>query len=130
MISGAVTRRTALLSGTGLLIVGLAVLTLALTTQSLALLVCAAVVTGASQGLGFRAALESVTEASPPKQRGAVSSSFFAVCYVGGISLPVIGVGVAGQYFGLIHTGEAFAGIVGVIAAAALLRLTRRPPRF
>lgn len=126
LISGALTRRNAILAGTGLLIGALAILALALARASLPLLVCAAVITGASQGLGFRAALESVTIASPPEQRGAVSSSFFAVCYVGGTSLPVLGVGTATQRFGLIHTGEAFAAIFAALATAALVAFTRR----
>ncbi len=126
LISTALPPRSAMLAGTGLLIGALAILALALASASLPLLVCAAVIAGASQGLGFRAALASVTTASPPEQRGAVSSSFFAISYVGGISIPVIGVGAATQQFGLIHTGEAFAAIIAALAAAALIALTRR----
>jgi MFS family permease len=126
LISGALSHRNAMLAGTGLLIGALAILALALATASLPLLVSAAVTTGASQGLGFRAALESVTTASPPEQRGAVSSSFFAISYVGGISLPVIGVGAATQRFGLIHTGEAFAAIIAALATGALIAITHR----
>lgn len=129
VISAVVARRAALLSGTGLLIVGLVVIALALAVRSLPLLACGALIAGASQGLGFRAALESVTLASPPEQRSAISSSFFAICYVGGISLPVIGVGFAAQHFGLVHTAEAFIGLVAVIASAALLTLARHPSR-
>lgn len=126
LFSAAVPRRVALLTGTGLLIVALAVLAAALEAASLPLLIAAAAVAGASQGLGFRAALDSVTAATPSRQRGAVSSSFFAVCYVGGISLPVLGVGIAARYVGLVHAGQVFAGIVAVLAAGALLSLTRR----
>ena len=89
------------------------------------LLVVGGAVSGLGQGLSFRAALASVTGASPPGERAAVSSSFFAVCYVG-MSLPVVGVGAGTDAFGLVHTAEVFAGIVAVLALAAALALVRQ----
>lgn len=130
LVSAAVDPRIALLGGTGLLIAALAVLAVALAAESLPLLVCGALVAGTSQGLGFRAALESVTAASPVEERSSTASAFFAVCYVGGLSLPVIGVGLAAQHFGLVHAGEAFTGLVAMIAAVALIRLARHPLRL
>ncbi|HEX8207233.1 MAG TPA: hypothetical protein VF587_14325, partial [Solirubrobacteraceae bacterium] len=56
-------------------------------------------------------------------------SAFFAVAYVGGISIPVVGVGIASRHFGLIATAEAFAAIVGALALAALVRVSGRPRR-
>ena len=88
------------------------------------LLVLGGVVSGLGQGLSFRSALGSITGAAPADQRAAVSSSFFAVCYVG-ISLPVIGVGAASDAYGLVRTGEVFAGIVALLSAAALASLAR-----
>ena len=80
------------------------------------------------QGLSFRAALGAVTAASPEHQRGGVASTFFAVCYVG-ISLPVVGVGIGTRAYGLTHTGEVFAAIIGVLALAALASLVRQSRR-
>lgn len=122
LVSATVPTRAALLAGTALLVVGLIVVAVSLGQASLGLLVTGAVIAGAGQGMSFRAALGSVTAASPPEQRGGVSSSFFATCYVG-ISLPVVGVGVATKSYGLVHTGEAFAGIVAALALAAFVSL-------
>jgi predicted MFS family arabinose efflux permease len=116
--------RTSLLTGTATLIVGIAGVGIAIGTKSLPLLVAGGVVSGLGQGLSFRSALGSITAASPVDQRAAVSSSFFAVCYVG-ISLPVVGVGAASNAYGLVHTGEAFAGIIAVLSLAALASLAR-----
>ena len=124
VLSSRLPTRQALLSGTAILIVGFGFLAASLAASSLALLVIAAVVGGAGQGLSFRAALGLVTEASPPAQRGGVSSSFFAVVYVG-ISLPVVGVGAGTQQWGLVHTGEVFAGILAVLGIFALISLAR-----
>jgi MFS family permease len=116
--------RTSLLSGTAILIVGIAGVGTAIGTSSLALLVIGGAISGLGQGLSFRSALGSITGASPEDQRAAVSSSFFAVCYVG-ISLPVVGVGAASNAYGLVHTGEVFAGIIGLLSLAALASLAR-----
>jgi hypothetical protein len=84
-------------------------------------------ISGFGQGLSFRSALGSVTGASPAGERAAVSSSFFAVCYVG-ISLPVVGVGASTDAYGLVRTGEVFAGIIALVSLIALLSLARSRP--
>lgn len=117
--------QSALTAGTALLLAALTVLTLALTERSIAWLTAAAATAGTSQGIGFRAALASVTTATAAAQRGSVTSSFFAIAYVGGISLPVLGVGAASQRIGLIAAGQAFAAIVGALALAALVWIVR-----
>jgi predicted MFS family arabinose efflux permease len=119
--------RTALLTGTATLVVGIAIVGTGIGAKSLALLVIGGVVAGLGQGLSFRSALGSITGASPANQRAAVSSSFFATCYVG-ISLPVIGVGAATNAYGLVHTGEVFAGIIAALSLLALASLARSKP--
>jgi len=116
--------RTALLSGTAVLVLGLALLAAALAARSLGLLVVAGTVGGAGQGLSFRAALGLVSELAPQEQRAGVASSFFAVVYVA-ISLPVVGVGAGTRTYGLVHTGEVFAGLLAVLALLALAGLIR-----
>jgi MFS family permease len=114
-----------LLGGTAGLIAGLALVGAALSASSLALLVAGGVVGGFAQGTGFRSALQLVTGMSPPGERGGVSSSFFAVCYVG-LSLPVVGIGVGTRQYGLVHTGEVFTGVLGLLCLVALASLSRR----
>jgi MFS family permease len=119
-----VATRGALLAGTAGLIVGSAVLGVAIGVKSLPLLLIGGVVAGASQGLSFRAALGAITASAPPHERGKVASSFFAVCYVG-ISLPVVAIGAASNHYGLVRTGEVFGGVIAAISLAALIALTR-----
>ncbi|HJQ44457.1 MAG TPA: MFS transporter [Jatrophihabitantaceae bacterium] len=110
--------------GTAGLIAGLLVVGLSLHESSLALLVIGGVVGGAAQGAGFRAALQLITAASPPDQRGAVASSFFAIGYIG-LSIPVIGIGIGTREYGLVDTGQAFTGILAVLTVIALAGLVR-----
>jgi MFS family permease len=116
--------RTALVTGTGVLVVGSGLLGVAIGAKSLALLVVGGVVAGLGQGLSFRSALGAVTAAAPTQERGKVASSFFAVCYVG-ISLPVVAIGAASDAYGLVRTGEVFGGIIAAISLAALVALAR-----
>jgi predicted MFS family arabinose efflux permease len=114
-----------MLTGTGVLILGSALLGVAIGMKSLPLLLIGGVLAGASQGLSFRSALGAVTSSAPPAQRGMVASSFFAICYVG-ISLPVVAIGAASDRYGLVHTGEVFGGVVAAISLAALVALSRQ----
>lgn len=120
VISSWIPTRPALLVGTATLLVGLALVAASLAQRSLTLLVAAALIGGVGQGLSFRAALGLVTGASPAEQRGSVASSFFAVAYVG-ISIPVVGIGVGTRAWGLVHSGEAFAAILSLLAILVLL---------
>jgi F0F1-type ATP synthase membrane subunit c/vacuolar-type H+-ATPase subunit K len=110
--------------GCSALIAGMAVLAASLLLESLPLLVVGGLVAGLGQGLTFRAGLGSVGEASPADQRGTISSTFFVVLYVG-ISLPVVGVGIAATVFGLVPAGVIFSVLVGVLAAVSLTLLVR-----
>ncbi|MGN6609614.1 MAG: MFS transporter [Jatrophihabitans sp.] len=125
VLSLAVAQRPALLTGTTVLALGAAGVGVAIGEHSLPLLVVGGAVSGLGQGLSFRAALGAVTGASPADQRAAVSSSFFAVCYVG-ISLPVVGVGAASDAVGIVRTAEVFAGAIAVLTLLALAGLARR----
>jgi hypothetical protein len=75
--------------------------------------------------MSFRAGLGAVNAGSPPERRSEVASSFFLVLYVG-ISLPVIGEGVASAAFGLVTAGVVFAGIVALLGLIAFVSLLSR----
>lgn len=116
--------RTALLAGTAVLVAGSAAIGAAIGARSLGLLVGGGMLAGVAQGLSFRSALGAITSAAPAPRRAQVASSFFAVCYVG-ISLPVVGIGAASKAYGLVHTGEAFGGMIAAVALIALAALAR-----
>ncbi|MFD7436408.1 MFS transporter [Streptomyces sp. NPDC059861] len=118
-------RRSLPLGCAGLL-AGLALLAGALYWDLLALVVLSALVGGAGQGLTFRAALASVSHASPADRHAAVISTLFVVAYAG-ISVPVIGVGALTGPIGLEGAGLVFIGCMAVLVSSAAAYLLRRP---
>ena len=122
LASSGLRERRALLVGCATLVVGVVVVGAGLALASLGVLVGGAVVAGVGQGMSFRAGLGAVNAGSPPERRSEVASSFFLVLYVG-ISLPVIGEGVASAAFGLATAGVVFAGIVALLGLVAFVSL-------
>src|SRR5919112_2932189 len=120
-----VPQRRALPVGCLILIVGVGLVGAGVSTASLFVLLAGAMVAGLGQGLGFRAGLTSVAAHSPSDRRGEVTSSLFTILYVA-ISIPVVGVGVAAQGFGLVPATLAFAAIVATLSGVALAILLRR----
>jgi MFS family permease len=104
-----------------LLVVGMLGLIAALPLASLPLLLLAAVVAGAGQGLLFTFGLRAVTAATPAPRRSEATSAYFVVAYVA-IAVPAVGAGLAASVWGLAPTGIGFSVLV---IAAALLGLGR-----
>jgi predicted MFS family arabinose efflux permease len=104
-----------LIAGMGLLAAGLA-------AKSLAIMIAATIVAGLGHGLCFREGLQALTTRAPVGRRAGVDSTYFIVLYIG-ISLPVIGEGIAAAAIGLQTAGIAFSIAVAAIAAIALTRL-------
>jgi MFS family permease len=109
----------ALAAGCVALIAGMGLLAAGLATTSVPLVIASAIIAGLGQGLCMRAGLEAVNAHAPPERRAGVASTFFFVMYVG-ISLPVIGVGIAATRLGLQTAGIAASIAVAAIAAIAL----------
>ncbi|GAB3667839.1 MFS transporter [Nocardioides korecus] len=103
---------------------GMVVLAASLLLGQLVLLVLGGLVAGVGQGLTFRAGLGAVGQASPAARRGAISSAYFVVLYVG-ISVPVVGVGLLTTLVGLVTAGVVFAVLVGVLTTVVLVLLRR-----
>nr|WP_260765313.1 MFS transporter [Mycobacterium sp. SMC-4] len=110
----------AIAAGCALLIAGMVILAAALHLSSLPGMVAAAVVSGVGQGLSFSRGLAAVSERTPPDRRAEVSSTYFVVGYVA-IAIPVVGVGVAAQAWGLRISGVVFAAGVAALSALALV---------
>jgi MFS family permease len=105
--------------GCAILVVGMAILAVALQLSSLAGLVAATVVSGIGQGISFSRGLAVVAERTPADRRAEVSSTYFVVAYVA-ISLPVVGEGLAARQWGLQTAGVSFAVAVGILATLCL----------
>lgn len=111
---------SALIAGCLILIAGVGVVSWALVTAWLPLLLVGAVISGIGQGMSFSKGLASVVAASPPTRRAEVTSTFFVVAYVA-ISVPVVGQGLAASQWGLRTAGMAFNAGVGTLAVIALI---------
>jgi MFS family permease len=116
--------RRALVFGCGLLIGGVGLLALALGIESLAALIAAAFVVGLGQGLVIGAGLAAINQRAPVERRGETASSFFVVMYVG-LSVPVIGVGVAAHAWSLRGAGIAFSAAVAALVLFVLASVAR-----
>jgi MFS family permease len=116
--------RRALILGCALLAGGVGLLALALWIESLAALIASASVVGLGQGLVIGAGLAAINQRAPVEHRGETASSFFVVMYVG-LSLPVIGVGVAANAWSLRGAGIAFSVAVAVLVLTVLVSLAR-----
>jgi MFS family permease len=114
--------RAALAAGCVGLIAGMGLLAAGLATNSLGIVIAAAIVAGLGQGLSFRSGLQAVNSQAPAERRGGVASSFFIVMYIA-ISLPVIGEGILANTVGLQAAGIAFSIAVAAIATVALATL-------
>ncbi|MGW9369659.1 MFS transporter [Streptomyces xanthophaeus] len=80
-----------------LLLPGLAALTAGMWIPNLAVFITGSVLAGAGVGLSFRGALIAAGESAPPHSRAEVLAGFFLGTYVG-LSVPVIGLGLATRY--------------------------------
>ena len=120
----AVSDRAALAGGCFGLIAGMALLVAGLRSETLGLVIAAAIVAGAGQGLSFAAGLAMVAGGAPADRRAATTSSLFVVTYVA-ISLPVIGIGLLAQATDLKVAGTVFGAAVALLAAIAAATLVR-----
>ncbi|WP_435854623.1 MFS transporter [Streptomyces triculaminicus] len=126
LLMGRVGVRRALPWGCVVLVAGMAMISSALITASLFLLVAGALTAGAGQGLSFRAGVTMVGERSPAERRAEVTSALFVVLYVA-ISIPVVGVGIMAVTLGLRQAGLIFSGCVALLAATTAVLLWLRP---
>jgi MFS family permease len=115
--------RLTLRVGPLLLVPGLALLTGGIWLPSLAMFVIGGVLTGAGGGLAFRGALTAAGSAAPAESRAEVLAGFFLGAYIG-LSVPVVGLGIATQYVSARVVMLVFVVIVAV-AVALCTRMVR-----
>jgi MFS family permease len=111
--------RRALLVGCAVLLAGVALLAIGIGVESLTALFASAAVAGLGQGVVIGAGLSAINQRAPAERRSETASSFFVVLYVG-LSVPVIGVGLAIQATSLKTAGIAFSIGVAALVAAVL----------
>jgi MFS family permease len=115
-------RRT-LAAGITLMILGIALVTLAawLSTPSLALFIIGGTVMGSGAGAVFKGSVATVIQISPAATRAEALAGLFLAGYVG-LSIPVVGAGVALQFTSAKNTLLGFA----ILEAAAMLAAAPR----
>jgi MFS family permease len=84
------------------------------------LMLVATAACGIAAALGYRGSMQVANEIAPPDRRAEVVSSYM-ICVFCGNALPVIGVGVLATIASASVASLAFAGLIIVFAAAALV---------
>jgi MFS family permease len=107
---------------------GLVVVAAWLPAPSLAVFIAGGAVVGAAAAALFKGTLGSLMAISPPGKLGETLGGYFVSGYIG-LSVPVIGVGIALQFVSPRDTLLAFAiaVAVGIVAASPILLRERRP---
>jgi MFS family permease len=121
--------RSAIAGGIATMVLGLAVLVVAvfLPSPSLALFELGGVITGAGAGALFKGVVTSVTEIAPRERRAEALAGMFLAGYIG-LSVPVLGLGVMTQYLSARVSLVIFTGVLALAILAATPRLLQRRP--
>jgi MFS family permease len=106
--------RIVMLIGLTVFLAGLAVVVAGLSQASMALFLAGTIVSGVAIGAVFIGSVSTAVRLAPAEIRGRVVSTYFVFAYIG-LTIPVIGVGIASQY-----EGDFRAVLVCAIVLAAL----------
>jgi predicted MFS family arabinose efflux permease len=104
-----------------IVVVGLALLVVAMWTGDLAMFVVGGVVTGAGAGMVFKSALGVAASLAPAGSSAEVLAGFFLGAYIG-LSIPVVGLGIATMYVPARDAMLVFV-VLAAIAIAASVRI-------
>ncbi|WP_210640011.1 MULTISPECIES: MFS transporter [unclassified Pseudomonas] len=108
-----------------LLVIGLALVLIAVHGGSLPLFFIGTLVTGSGFGAGFLGALRSIMPLALPHERAGLMSAFYVLSYLA-FSLPSLLAGNLTRVFGLIPTTDGYGAVLIVLSVAALLGLSRQ----
>jgi MFS family permease len=111
--------------GVPVIVLGLALTAGAMWSASLAMFVIGGVITGAGGGMVVKGALVVAASTAPPQSRAEVLSGFFLGAYIG-LSLPVVGLGIATSYSPARDVMLVFAALAAVAIAASVRAVTQR----
>ncbi len=119
--------RRAMLGGLAVMPFCVALLAYAQIAGSLGALVAGALLTGVPGGLAYRGSLQTVNAIAPRGRHGEMVSSLLAAAYTG-IAVPVIGVGIVSQLVSASIAALAFAVVIALLAAGAIVMGLRTVP--
>ena len=116
--------RRIMLAGLGLLLPALALIVTALAQAALALFLAGTVVAGIAVGSIFLGSLATASRLAPPGRRGQIVSTYFVACY-GGLTVPVVGVGIASGFIGDFPAVLALSVLLAALCLVALAGVGR-----
>jgi MFS family permease len=122
-----VAARPQLLTGLAVIAVGVAVLVLAVHLGVLALFLAGGAIAGAGGGIAFKGSMSTVLATAAANRRGETSAALFLAAYVG-LTVPVLGLGVAAQVLPVTVALYVFAGALLIALAFAAWRIVTAPP--
>lgn len=114
--------------GASLLVLGLALVLIAVHTASLPLFFIGTLITGSGFGSGFLGALRSIMPLALPHERAGLMSAFYVLSYLA-FSLPSLLAGNLTRLYGLIPTTNGFGAVLILMAVGALAGLLRQPAK-
>jgi hypothetical protein len=109
--------RASLRTGPLLLIPGLALMIAGMWLPDLATFVIGGALAGAGAGISFRAAITAAASTAAPESRAETLAGFFLGAYIG-LTLPVVGLGVATQHIPARTAMVVFAALISAAVAA------------
>jgi MFS family permease len=116
--------RAVIVFGLALFLAALALVVAGLSQASLALFLTGAIVSGVAVGAVFIGSLSIANRLAPPGLRGRVVSTYFVFAYVG-LTIPVIGVGVASQFEGDFRAVLVCAVVLAALSAISMAGILR-----
>ncbi len=103
LIAGRFDYRAVITFGLELFLLVLSLIVAGLSQASLGLFLAGTAVGGVAVGCVFIGSLSTANRLAPAERRGQVVSSYFVFCYLG-LTIPVIGVGISSEYFGIFRS--------------------------
>lgn len=110
--------------GLSLFAVALALIVAGLSQASMALFLAGTLVAGLAIGAVMIGSLSTANRLAPPQIRGKAVSTYFVFCYIG-LTIPVIGVGIASEYVGDFRSVLACAIALTVLCAVSMTGIRR-----
>lgn len=105
---------------------GLVLVTVGMATAGLALFLIGGAIAGAGAGVLFKAGIGAVAAMAAPGARSEALAGLFLIAYLG-LTIPVVGIGIAAEYLPTTTAMEWFAGLLlALLAAISVLALSGR----
>ncbi len=120
--------RNVMVFGLTVFLAALALVVAGLSEASLSLFLTGSIVSGVAAGALFIGSLSTANRLAPAEIRGQVASTYFVFAYVG-LTIPVIGVGVASQYEGDFRAVLVCSIVLAALCAIAMAGILRASDR-